>query len=195
MTASDITIERYAVACDLKQANEMIDDIFFQSSSIKHFASPAERAAFRWRWLGRYLEEETAHAFVAVWKKSKIVGYVVGALDDPAGDSRYAELAYFKDFAPWTARFPSHLHINLDAQYRSAGTGARLVDAFCSHAAELGSPGVHIVTGNGLRNVGFYARNGFTVLVEAPWKSGHVVMMGRPTGGAGRSAAEGGPAS
>lgn len=38
---------------------------------------------------------------------------------------------------------------------------------------------MHVVTGKGMRNVGFYERNGFAPLAEAEWNGKVVVMLGR----------------
>ena len=59
-------------------------------------------------------------------------------------------------------RFPAHLHINLAAAFRSQGIGAQLIEAFAGHAKRAGAPGMHAVTGKGMRNVRFYIRCGFT---------------------------------
>ena len=92
---------------------------------------------------------------------SPVVGYLVGCLEDPARTPRFADIGYFRELAPLTARFPAHLHINLTAACRSHGIGARLIAAFCAHAATRGARGVHVVTGRHQRNVRFYVRMGF----------------------------------
>ena len=158
---------------------EGLDDIFFSSSGTQSFASPEARAAFRERWLGSYLIENSKECFVAIDSASRPAGYLVGALRDPANDPRLADLTYFQAFKDWTRFFPAHLHINVAAQHRSSGIGARLIEAFAAHACAQRVPGMHVVTGKGMRNVGFYERNGFELLAEAPWKSGTVVMLGR----------------
>jgi GNAT superfamily N-acetyltransferase len=162
----------HALLCDL-------DDIFFSASGTQSFASEAAKAAFRERWFGSYLSLNKGETFIAVSADGRGVGYLVGALDDPAQDPRHAELGYFKSFAAWTARYPAHLHINIATQYRSSGIGARLVDAFVGHARSRCIPGVHVVTGEGMRNVGFYSRLGFAPLAKAPWNGRTVVMLGR----------------
>lgn len=156
-----------------------LDDIFFSASGTKHFDSDAAKAAFRERWLGSYFTVNPEETFIASSQGGRVAGYLVGALDDPARDPRHAALGYFAAFAPWTARYPAHLHVNVAAQDRSAGIGARLIEAFAAHARSKGAPGMHVVTGKGLRNVGFYLRNGFEWVAETPWNGGTVVMLGR----------------
>ncbi len=108
-----------------------------------------------------------------------VVGYLVGALSDPAPDPRHADLGYFRAFADMTRLYPAHLHLNIAPQHRSAGLGARLIAAFAAHAAARGAEGMHVCTGKGMRNVGFYLTNGFTELAETDWNSRTIVMLGR----------------
>ena len=145
------------------QALAEIDAIFFEASATKSFASQASRAVFRERWLGRHLVHFPACTFLARDRAGTILGYVIGALDDPAHDPRFADIPYFRDFAHLTARYPAHLHINLAPAARNRGIGGRLVDAFCAHAAAQGKPGVHVVTSETSRNRSFYARQRFSL--------------------------------
>jgi GNAT superfamily N-acetyltransferase len=149
-----------AVAADAT-ARASIDAIFFGASGTQSFASEAERGAFRARWLGRFLDGGDAdHAFVAV-TESGVIGYLVGALDDPAVSGRFSDIGYFRNFANLTATYPAHLHINLAAEARNQGVGARLIEAFAAHAHAAGAAGMHVVTGAASRNVRFYAACGF----------------------------------
>lgn len=203
VTTSSVSIEPWHIsaagpflAADMRE----LDAIFFQSSGTQSFADEAARVAFRQRWLGRYLNDDDL-CFVAravgdaqgkaasggstldggdrSAGRSPIVGYVIGALADPARDSRFDDIAYFQDLRHVTVRYPAHLHINCDAAWRSRGVGARLVAAFCDSARSKGAPGVHVVTGQGLRNTGFYARNGFVELAQALSNGKPVVFLAR----------------
>ena len=108
-----------------------------------------------------------------------IVGYVIGALSDPARDSRFDDIAYFKELHLLTARYPAHLHINCAPAWRGHGIGARLIEAFCAAARDRGAAGVHVVTGEGLRNTRFYARNGFRQQGQAASNGKPVVFLAR----------------
>ena len=163
---------------DLFTALARIDAIFFEASSVQGFDSPAHRFAFHWLWLGRYLIEEPAEAFVAI-EDGAVTGYLVGSLVDPAPRAAFASLDYFKAFADRTAAFPAHLHVNVAANARGRSVGERLVGAFERHAAVRGAPGVHVVTGAGMRNVGFYERLGYREAARAPRGAGHVVMLAK----------------
>ena len=80
---------------------------------------------------------------------------------------------------PEAARYPAHLHINVAAGARSRGIGERLIEAFEHHATANGAPGVHIVTGAGMRNVGFYDRLGFREVARTRRGAGTVVMLAK----------------
>jgi ribosomal protein S18 acetylase RimI-like enzyme len=156
-----------------------LDAIFFDASNTKSFGSPEERSAFRYRWLGRYLEHDPDLAYLAWTDEAALAGYVVGCLDDPAQTRRFDDIGYFHLLTDLTAQFPAHLHINLAADHRGRGTGSRLIDAFAAAAAARGAAGVHIVTSHGARNVGFYLRNGFSERRIFPWKGRDLVMLAR----------------
>ncbi|MGI9479583.1 MAG: GNAT family N-acetyltransferase [Hyphomicrobiaceae bacterium] len=170
------------------EVDNAVERIFFAASSVQSFRDAAHRDAFRWLWLGRYLEEEPDEAFVAI-ADGAVCGYLVGSLIDPAPRAVFRELDYFQDFAAETARYPAHLHINLDERFRSLGIGGRLIARFDAHATAQGVPGMHVVTGDGMRNVGFYTRLGFREVARAPRNGGVVVMLAKALGGVGTPAA------
>ena len=138
-----------------------IDHVFFTSSARQSFADASEKAAFRERWLGRYLTHYPDFALIAVDENRRAVGYVIGSPRDAARDPLFADLPILSTFAHLTARYPAQLHVNLDAEWRGRGIGARLVAAFADRAREAGAQGVHVITARGMRNVGFYLGNGF----------------------------------
>jgi GNAT superfamily N-acetyltransferase len=158
---------------------EQIDTIFFEASS-RTFPPGPERDAFRERWLGRYLKGGSDALFLALQGEDRVAGYLVGAVENPALQERFADIAYFRtEFAELCRQFPAHLHINLSPAFRNRGIGARLIEAFADYASGQGAAGMHIVTGQGMRNVRFYERCGFKERGKAPWKGGEVVFLGR----------------
>lgn len=181
MTARDepIRILRWLDHPDRIAAKQDIERIFFAAAGSREFASDAARAEFRERWLGRYLTHDPAMTFVAVDPSGGVVGYVVGSLDDPARTARFADIPYFAELAHLTARYPAHLHINLDESARNRGTGGRLVEAFTAEVRAAGLPGVHVVTGRGMRNVSFYERLEFVERGSASYNGRPVVLLGR----------------
>ena len=156
-----------------------IDEIFYEASNVQSFDDDQHRTSFRWLWLGRYLAEEPEHALVALRGDESVCGYLVGSLRDPAPRPEFAELSYFADFAAETARFPAHLHINVAADMRGQGIGELLVCAFAAHAIGTATKGMHVVTGEGMRNVRFYERLGFREVARAKRSGSHVVMLAK----------------
>lgn len=156
-----------------------IDHIFFTSSATQSFASADAKAQFRERWLGRYLRHFPQHALLAIAPGGEVVGYVIGSLADPARDPLFADIPVLQRFSALTARYPAQLHINLDAAWRGHGIGARLVDAFADRARDAGAPGVHVVTQRGMRNVGFYLRNGFLERGATVIDGRELLLLGR----------------
>lgn len=180
----DISIRRWADVADQQRLASELDAIFFEASATKSFADDAERRAFRERWLGRYLAQDAEWAYLAVDASGAVAGYLVGAVDDPALAARFADIGYLKDFARLTAAYPAHLHVNLAPSYRGCGIGAVLVAAFAADAARAGARGMHVVTGAGARNIGFYELNGFRELARASFNGCEVVLLGRRLGAA-----------
>lgn len=161
-----------------------IEAVFFETAGTQAFTSDAARIAFRERWLGRYLTYDPDHVWLALADDGTVAGYLIGCLEDPALTPRFADIGYFADLAELTRVYPAHLHINLTAAARGAGTGSRLIEAFAAEARQLGAPGLHIVTGAGVRNVGFYVRNGLVEVARFAWPRNaaeprHLVMLGR----------------
>lgn len=64
-----------------------------------------------------------------------------------------------------TARYPSHLHIDMVPRLQAGGNGRRLISTLTGALRERGSPGVHLgVHAVNTRAVGFYRHVGFTEL-------------------------------
>ncbi len=180
-----IVFRRASEIADLAALGPALDAIFFESSLTRLFSSDAVRDAFRERWLGRYLDAEPrlVHLAFATGQdgSERLVGYLAGALDDPARSERYRDIGYFPQLADWTARFPAHLHINMAGDVRSLGLGSALIERFVGDVAEAGLSGVHVVTGAASRNVAFYERNRFTTAHEFDWQGIRLVLLGRST--------------
>lgn len=163
---------------DRNRAVAEIEQIFFETSGTRQFESGRERAAFRERWLGRYLSHHPGETFVAV-ETGGIVGYLAGCLTDPAKSPLFADISYFTTVAHLSKQFPAHLHINVTARCRGQGIGARLIEAFARHAADAGVPGMHVVTGEGARNNRFYLAQGFERLCTTVWNGNRIAFLGR----------------
>jgi GNAT superfamily N-acetyltransferase len=179
MLATDVQIV-HAPGRDLYPALlQQMEAILF-ATSVRALAPGPERDAFRERWLGRYLKGGTDIALLALGARHRVTGYLVGALENPAEQARFADIGGLRrDFAELCRRFPAHLHINLAAEFRNMGVGGRLIEAFADRAAAGGAVGMHVVTGEGMRNVGFYARCGFSERGRAVWNGRQVLFLGR----------------
>ncbi len=167
-----MAIIKWSDAQPAHRAPDALDIIFFEASGTKSFASETARDAFRERWLGRYLRIYPEWVYLAVDDEKRLAGYLLGCLDDPAQSPLFSDIGYFQDLKALTALYPAQLHVNVAPWARGAGAGSQLVEAFAKDAHVSGCPGVHVVTGRGLRNVGFYVRNGFI-------EQGHVALNGR----------------
>jgi GNAT superfamily N-acetyltransferase len=165
---------------------DQIDAIFFEASGRSAFASPEERTAFRERWLGRYLAGGSDVVLIVQSPEGAVAGYLVGALEDPAGQDRFADIGYFRAaFRDLCRRYPAHLHINLAPAFRSRGIGACLIAAFAARAAAAGAPGFHVVTARDARNVRFYRSCGLGALATTSWNGRELVFLGRALEGPG----------
>ena len=180
--AGTVSIVRWLDLRDQQQARTDIERIFFAASGTQTFATAAAKCAFLERWLGRYFEHDPGLVFVALAgakPEQRITGYLAGSLDDPAKAPRFNDIGYFAMFAELTARYPAHLHVNLVASGRGAGTGSRLVEAFAGSVRAAGLAGVHVVTGLGVRNVSFYERLGFAERGRLETSGKAIVFLGR----------------
>ena len=156
-----------------------LDSIFFEASG-RTFASEHDQVDFHERWLGRYLKGGTDVVIVAQ-DGPALLGYLVGALTDPAEQPRFSDLSYFNgEFRDLCDAYPAHLHMNVAATARGRGIGALLIEAFALRAEGAGAPGMHVVTGRDARNVSFYTRSGFTILRTAFWNGRQIAFLGRP---------------
>lgn len=181
---SPLTICRWLDTPDPASRIPGIDAVFFETAGTQAFPDEATRSAFRERWLGRFLTHYPQHVRLALTPSGAVAGYLVGCLDDPARTERFSDIAYFANLASLTVHYPAHLHINLTMAWRSGGTGSRLIEAFAADAAARGTPGMHVVTGAHMRNVGFYLRNGLVEVARFGWPPDaadgrELVMLGR----------------
>jgi GNAT superfamily N-acetyltransferase len=174
-----IVIRRFEEVQNLPGVLDGIDAVFFQSSNTQSFTDAAARTAFRERWLGRYLTHDPLWAYVAMDDDDRVAGYLVASLDNPAIAPRFSDIPYFAAFKDLTRGYPAHLHVNLAPDRRSGGLGSDLVSTFVADAKRAGAPGVHVVTSRGARNVGFYARNGFSELGQTGEGVREVVFLAR----------------
>lgn len=87
-----------------------IEAVFFAASNTQVFADERHRAAFRERWLGRYLDRYRQHFFLARAPQDRIAGYLAGCLDDPARQPLFADIGYFAALADLTQLHRASAH-------------------------------------------------------------------------------------
>lgn len=180
MSDSNIRLTRWQPGAPDAALRAQMEAVFWDTSARAYLAGP-ERDAFRERWLGRYMHGASDVVLLAVSDEGVLAGYLVGAVENPAHQARFGDLTYFRqEFAALLPRFPAHLHINLAAAFRNRGIGARLIAAFGECARRAGASGMHVVTGQGMRNVRFYLRCGFEEQAAVPWNGGVIVLLGKP---------------
>ncbi len=158
-----------------------IDEIFFSSSGRQSFESAVLRAAFRERWLGRYLRGDRDWFYVARGDRGPI-GYLAGSVENIARSARFRDLGFTALYADLAQRYPAHLHVNVSSDCRGQGVGEKLVGTFLADLRETGVPGVHLVTGNRVRNNRFYTRQGFLPVRLLVWGGAEMLVFCRETG-------------
>ena len=156
-----------------------VEAIFWQTSA-RTFPPGPERDAFRERWLGRYLQGGSDVVLLALAGTPRSPAISSARWRIPPSSPALPISATSAPTSPsLTPHFPAHLHINLATEFRSQGIGAALIEAFAGHARRAGAPGMHAVTGKGMRNVAFYTRCGFTERATALWNGHPIVFLGR----------------
>jgi len=180
---SDISLRAWSAVIDKARARDDIDEIFFEASAVKSFADAYARSAFHERWLGRYLTNFPQNFTVALTHEDDreqgcVAGYLAGCLKDPRGTDVFSDIAHFALFESYLDRYRAHLHINLAPQFRGAGLGVRLMEAFLKDVSAAGLHGAHVVTGAKSRNVSFYQRCGFQKLDTAMRNGIEIVFLG-----------------
>jgi ribosomal protein S18 acetylase RimI-like enzyme len=75
-----------------------------------------------------------------------------------------------REFPPVdSARYPAHLHINVDAAWRGRGAGRSLMEAYLAQLRSMGVPGVYLRTTNlNVAAGALYTRLGFQLLGARP---------------------------
>jgi GNAT superfamily N-acetyltransferase len=153
--------------------------VFFATSNTKSFADANARAAFRERWLDRYLAGWPGCCFLAEQRGGMVVGYVAGCPDNPSTSPGFTDHPYYTLFEEECRRFPAHLHINVLSDARGGGIGTALIEAFAKSCKAQEIAGCHAVTADGHRNNRFFESCGFTAQARATWHDTRLVFYGR----------------
>jgi len=172
----DIVITSLA-SCRTESGDSVLsgaETVFWETANTTEFSSPAERAAFQWRYFGYYAVHAPRYFFIAYSRHPHLqsLGYICGVADTRAHRDLYEVAAHVPVFDDLYDRYPAHLHINLTVESRGMGLGGRLVGELSAAVADEGAAGIHLVTSPGARNVSFYRRQGFEQEVQRPLPSG-----------------------
>ncbi len=158
-----------------------VEEILLVSANPQRVADESSRAAFLDRWLTRYLEAYPEQVLLALDEAGdgQVLGVLNGCLDSAAATVFRDLHPYYRLFADLYEDYPAHFHVNCPPAHRCGGVGSRLVQTFVALCHDAGRPGVHLVTAPGLRNVGFYRRNGFSEAVERSEGGQSYLFLGR----------------
>ncbi|SIQ14740.1 Acetyltransferase (GNAT) family protein [Alkalispirochaeta americana] len=179
----DIAIQSLStVQTDLRQKlSQGAQKIFWDTAEVKNFPSEAERQVFIYKYFSYYLETNP-DLFICAFLGEQVYGYICGVADTRKHRELYHCADHIPIFDDLYEEYPAHLHINLAAESRGMGLGGRLVAALEKVLRrETEACGLHLVTSEGARNVGFYRKNGFTrevsrgILPEEP----RMLFMGK----------------
>lgn len=154
---------------------EEVARVFFESSSVKTFASQEDKDKFQYKYLDYYRVNHPEYFFF--YKENEVFGYICGAA---SYDQECLELhSYLAEFRAGTENFPAHLHINLTESSRGNGIGSKLVAAFEARLKEDGITGCHLITTPDARNVSFYERNGYQERVVRKINDIDLLLLGK----------------
>ncbi len=156
------------------------ETVFFEAATTTEFAGIDARARFRERWFGRYLAHYRDDFLIAVENETlTVLGYLAGCPRNSFAEPAFAQDAAIEPFRKAAARFPSHLHVNIMERARGHGIGAALVETYLAQLARRRIAGVHVVTGSGAGNVGFYTKLRFDPAASARIGTTDLVLLGR----------------
>jgi GNAT superfamily N-acetyltransferase len=156
-----------------------VEEIFFLSAARQNFATAQDRQDFLARWTGYYLECEPEGVFLAIAARDRVAGYLTGCADSRGASRLYRDIPHYSLFEDCFEAYPAHFHVNCHPNFRNRGIGTRLVEAYLTHCARAGLPGVHVVTAPGARNVTFYRRCGLDVAVARSWQNQQLLLLAR----------------
>lgn len=159
-----------------ENALAQVENIFFESSSLKSFSSPERRAAFYKRWCGDYQTFYPQEFFIA-FEGEKVLGYLSGCSDSNQAAKTF-EVPGLLVFQDLFNQFPAHLHINFHPDARGRGLGSMLVEHYKKFLRNNNIVGLHLVTSPGVQNVSFYERLNFSFNETREFGSHPLYFMG-----------------
>ena len=164
---------------DVPDAWPMIEEIYFLSSSVQSFDSDDARQRFLDAWTGYYRESEPDGIYLCLTPDERVAGYLMGCRDSRAAKRLYTDIATYAVFDDQFDAYPAHFHVNCHPDHRNEGVGRQLVEAFLDDCRGSDVVGVHVVSAEGARNLGFYRKCGFEVVARRRWRDRDLVCLGR----------------
>ena len=174
---------QFETLADTKDARARLaamKDIFFLSAAPSiSFANEEKHEEFWQRWASYYIEN-CAHELFFACDGDQTLGYLSGCNDSHAAlRALHQRIQSYSLFEDLFAIYPAHFHINVHPDARGRGIGEHLVAKYIENLKKIGTPGVHIVTAAGERNVIFYLRNRFQTIAERAFNNQQLIFMGR----------------
>jgi GNAT superfamily N-acetyltransferase len=161
------------------------EHIFFETAATKAFGTAAQKLAYLQRWFGNYVEALASAFLIAADEAGNTAGYLAGCPDSfsPEAQGIIADIDYFTPaFRAALEAYPSHFHINVAPGMQGRGIGHQLVASFEAICADVGSPGIHVVTGAASRAVDFYHALGFKRMVPFGGFNPAIAVLVKPAG-------------
>lgn len=141
-----------------------------------------------------YIEKEPENVFLIVDENDVAQGYIFGASNFDAylkafkpylqNIRKTGALNWFSAIAEITGhmiykkKYPAHLHINLNEDFRRNGNGSLLMKTQLENMSSKGIRGIMLITGSeNLPAVNFYRKNGFKSILST--KIGGAELMAR----------------
>ncbi len=128
-----------------------------------------------------YIEQEPENVFVLVDENDVAQGYVFGAMNfwdyvkkikpylkkvRETGMANYRNaIVEIAAHGVFSLRYPSHLHIDINAPFRGNGNGSRMISTLTEHMKAKGAKSIMLIVGtSNTRGINFYKKNGFRTL-------------------------------
>ncbi len=141
-----------------------------------------------------YIEKEPENVFLIVDENDVAQGYIFGATDfnsyirafrpylkkvRKTGISNFfTAIAEISGHFLFKKKYPAHLHINLNNDFRRNGNGSLLMKAQLENMKSKGVKGIMLITGSrNIPAINFYKKNGFKSIMSL--KSGGGELMAK----------------
>ena len=153
--------------------------------------NPNTRDFILYTFCNYYIEQEPENVFVLVDENDVAQGYVFGAMNfwkyvkkikpylkkvRETGMANYMDaIVEIAAHGIFSLKYPSHLHIDINAPFRGNGNGSNMISTLTNHMKAKGAKSIMLIVGtSNVRGINFYKKNGFRVLFTMK-KSGTVM--------------------